>query len=142
MPSRNDRSHPRSFRRTLLAVLTLIGFAMTTAQADDTVRFPPEPWGLDTPAGRCVVCHSLEQGGPFRVAPNLWDIVNAEKARDRHWYAYSSALLNKGGVWTEQDLDAFLADADAYLPGTTKSISVKDLEERRDIIEFLKTLQN
>ena len=45
--------------------------------------FTQQAWGLDSAAGRCVVCHSLEKGGEFRVAPNLWDIVGAEKARER-----------------------------------------------------------
>jgi cytochrome c len=144
MPSYDDVFQRRAFRLRLLSVLVLIGsgLVLSTTCADDTVRFPAEPWGLDTPAGQCVVCHSLEQGGEFRVAPNLWSIVDAEKARDRSWYAYSTALLNKGGSWTQQDLDAFLADADEYVPGTSKSISVRNPEERRQIIEFLKTLKN
>ena len=112
------------------------------ATANETARFAPLPWGIDSPAGGCVVCHSLERGGPFRVAPNLWDIVGAKKARDRSWYAYSPALLKKGGVWTEEDLDAFLADANTYLPGTKKSIYVKDPVKRQDIINFLKGLSD
>jgi cytochrome c len=104
--------------------------------------YAPTPWGLDTPAARCVVCHSLEQGGEFRVAPNLWGIVGAEKARDRAWYNYSPALIEYGGTWTVEDLDRFLANAQAFAPGSTKSIRVTDPEERAEIIEFLMQLQN
>ena len=104
--------------------------------------FTPQPWGLDTAAGRCVVCHSLEQGGEFRVAPNLWGIVGAEKTRDRAWYNYSPALIEMGGNWTAEDLDLYLADAAAYAPGSTKSIRVTDPEERLEIIEFLQQLSN
>lgn len=104
--------------------------------------YAPTPWGLDTPAGRCVVCHSLEKGGEFRVAPNLWGIVGAEKARDRSWYNYSPALIEYGGTWTVEDLDLFLADAEAFAPGSTKSIRVTNPEERAEIIEFLMQLQN
>ena len=104
--------------------------------------FTPQPWGLDTVAGRCVVCHSLEKGGEFRVAPNLWGIVGAEKARDRAWYNYSPALIEMGGNWTAEDLDLFLADAAAYAPGSTKSIRVTDPEERLEIIEFLQQLND
>lgn len=105
-------------------------------------RFAPQPWGIDSPAGRCVVCHSLERGGPFRVAPNLWGVIGAQKAWAKDWYAYSPALITKGGVWTEQELDEFLADASRYLPGTRKSIRVSDPAERRQIIEFLKQLRD
>ncbi len=129
----------------LILRFSLIGFGSLMLQgalAAETDRFAPLPWGIDTPAGDCVVCHSLERDGPFRVAPNLWGIVGAHKARDNNWYAYSPALLNKGGVWTEKELDAFLADANNYLPGTTKSIYVKDPEVRQKIIDFLKGLSD
>ena len=123
----------------LLAVF--VGAAAQPAVADDaTPRYIPPPWGVDTAAGECVVCHSLEAGGPFRVAPNLNGIVGAEKARARAWYTYSPALLTKGGTWTEADLDQFLADAGKFAPGSTKSIRVSDPEQRREIIDFLKTL--
>ena len=102
----------------------------------------PIPWGLDTVAGRCVVCHSLEKGGEFRVAPNLWDIIGAEKARDSSWYNYSPALIEMGGTWSPEDLDGFLADANEFAPGSTKSIRVSSPEEREEIIEFLAELQD
>jgi cytochrome c len=103
--------------------------------------FTDQPWGADSDASRCVVCHSLEKGGPFRVAPNLWGIVGAEKARDRAWFAYSPALIRKGGTWTPEELDAYIEDAAAFAPGSTKSIRVKDAAERQAIVDFLKTLQ-
>lgn len=105
-------------------------------------NFPPEPWGYDTPAADCVVCHSLEKGGPFRAAPNLWGIVGAEKARDRAWFAYSPALVRVEGTWTTEELDRFLEDASAFAPGSTKSIRISDAEKREQIIAFLAGLDD
>jgi cytochrome c2 len=122
-----------------VAALGCLAGAHTLALADG---INDEPWGYDTVAGRCVVCHSLEKGGPFRVAPNLWGIVGAEKARDRSWYAYSPALIEKGGTWTDGELNAFLADPDTFLPGTRKSIKVVNDQEREQIIEFLNQLHD
>ena len=34
-------------------------------------------------ARKCTTCHSLKQGGKNKVGPNLWDIVNAPKARTK-----------------------------------------------------------
>ena len=124
-----------------LFILTItFAFSLCATLLADT--FTPQPWGLDSAAGRCVVCHSLEKGGEFRVAPNLWNIVGAEKARDRAWYNYSPALIEMGGTWTEEDIDLYLADAAAFAPGSTKSIRVKDSEERQQIIEFLEQLKD
>ena len=124
-------------------VLGMMGFDVLLPQvAAAGGRYAPQPWGIDSPAGRCVVCHSLERGGPFRVAPNLWGVIGAPKAWAKDWYAYSPALAQKGGVWTEEDLDKYLADANQYLPGTRKSIHVKDPEERRQIVEFLRELRD
>jgi cytochrome c2 len=122
----------------LIATIIVSGLAGTLS-ADS---FTQTPWGLDSVAGRCVVCHSLEKGGEFRVAPNLWDIMGAEKARDSAWYNYSPALIEMGGTWSPEDLDDFLADASAFAPGSTKSIRVSDPAEREEIIEFLEGLQD
>lgn len=119
------------FTIALLGLWPAWGFADT---------FTEPPWGADTVAGDCVVCHSLEKGGEFRVAPNLWGIVGDEKARDRSWYNYSPALIEMGGTWSEEDLDLFLANAQAFAPGSTKSIRVSDPQERAEIIEFLSQL--
>ena len=127
---------------TLIAVAAAATLGVLCARLVFADAVPAEPWGLDTVAGRCVVCHSLEKGGPFRVAPNLWGIVGDEKARDRSWYAYSPALIRMGGTWTEEDLDRFLADAGAFAPGSTKSIRVTDPEERQQILDFLSQLRD
>lgn len=113
---------------------------IVAADTATNYRFTELPWGIDSPAGRCVVCHSLEKNGPHRVAPNLWGIMGGKKAA-KTWYNYSRALRSKGGVWTEQELDAFLADANRFAQGSTKSIRVTDSEERKAIINYLKKLR-
>ena len=127
----------------LLLLLIFAIYLPANAQAADsteTYRFAEQPWGIDSAAGRCVVCHSLEKNGPHRVAPNLWGIMGAQKAA-KSWYNYSPALKAKGGVWTDKELDEFLANANQFAPGSTKSIKVKDADERKAIIDFLKTLK-
>lgn len=127
-------------RHNLARAAVVLLLSMSSLVLADTTN--GQPWGYDTPAGTCVVCHSLEKGGPFRVAPNLWGIVGAEKARDRAWYAYSPALIKLGGTWTIGELNAFLADPDSFLPGTKKSIKVEDDLEREQIIDFLSQLKD
>lgn len=136
----NDSNRPaRKTRAAPGRLLTLLAAACALPVLAAEYRYPESPWGLDGPAGRCVVCHSLEQGGPFRVAPNLWGIVGADKARARKGFVYSAALRDKGGTWSVQELDEFLANASTFAPGSTKSIRIADAEERRKIIDYLKT---
>ncbi len=105
-------------------------------------RYTPQPDGHDTPAGQCVVCHTLEKNAPLRVAPTLSGIVGAKKARFE-WFGYSKALANAGGEWSEEDLNEYLTDPDKFLPGTTKTlVGITDPEERAELIDFLKTLKN
>ena len=127
-------------RLAVLFAVIMTGVAASSAwAADATIRYRPEPVVRGTTAETCVVCHSVELNGSFRYAPNLYGIVGAEKAREREWYGYSAALLKKGGVWSEEDLDQYLADANKFAPGTTKTIRIQDPEERRQIIEFLRS---
>jgi cytochrome c len=101
-------------------------------------RFEAVPVGANGPLKPCVVCHSIEEGGPLRVAPPLHAIVGAKKAR-ADWYGYSPALRKAGGTWTEADLDKFLTAPSKFLPGTTKTIiGIRDPKERADIIAALK----
>jgi cytochrome c2 len=101
-------------------------------------RFEAVPVGAASALKPCVVCHSVEAGGPLRVAPPLNGIVGAKKARAA-WYGYSPALQKAGGTWTEADLDKFLTAPSKFLPGTTKTIiGIKDPKERADIIAALK----
>ncbi len=105
-------------------------------------RYAAQASGYDTPAAQCVVCHSMDKSDALRVAPTLWGIVGADKARFS-WYGYSKALADAEGTWTEEDLDKYLKDPDEFLPGTTKTlIGLADDVQRGELIDFLKTLKD
>jgi cytochrome c len=106
--------------------------------AEAPYKFKATPIGADGPLKKCVVCHSVETGGPLRVAPSLHGIIGAGKAR-ADWYAYSPALRTAGGNWSEADIDKFLTSPSTFLPGTTKTIiGISDPRERAEIIAALK----
>lgn len=135
---RSDRQRPSSGRvpvTVLALVLGLVGGCSPDEPGDAR-------WGKDSPAAPCVVCHSLQKNGPFRVAPNLWGIVGAPKARDRDWYSYSPGLIAAGGVWTREELVLFLADPSAFAPGSRMNFRVRDAEQRARIVDFLAELRD
>ena len=49
-------------------------------------------------AKKCTACHSFDKGGPNKVGPNLYNIVNRTVA-STSGFAYSQSLKGKGGKW-------------------------------------------
>ena len=93
-------------------------------------------------AKKCAACHTFEKGGPNRVGPNLFGIINEPKGQGRG-FNFSAALKAKGGTWTYDDLDKFLANPKGFVPGTAMGFAgvTKD-SERADVIAYLRTLSD
>lgn len=90
-------------------------------------------------AKKCAACHSFDEGGPSKVGPNLYDIVNFEKGG--HDFNYSDALASSEGLWTYESLNGFLYRPADYLPGTKmKYRGVRNDEDRAALIAYLRTL--
>ena len=90
-------------------------------------------------AKKCAACHTFDKGGPSRVGPNLWGIVDRKRAAVSG-FNYSAAMKNKGGEWTFEELNKFLAAPVSYLPGTSMTFAgLTRGGERADVIEYLRT---
>jgi cytochrome c len=90
----------------------------------------------------CEVCHTLEKGGPNRVGPNLWGIVNRPRASESG-FNYSAAMKSKGGTWSYDELNKFLANPRRDIPGTAMTFAGIDRERQRaDVVAYLRTLSD
>ena len=49
-------------------------------------------------AKKCAACHTFEKGGPNRVGPNLFGVVERARASEAG-FNYSAAMKAKGGKW-------------------------------------------
>ena len=83
---------------------------------------------------QCKMCHN---GSP--MGPPLAGVAGGPIAAKQ--FAYSPALKNKGGAWTDANLDAYLKAPATFAPGTKMLISVPSDESRAALIGYLKTLK-
>ncbi len=89
----------------------------------------------------CKLCHTIGKGEAARQGPNLWGVLNRPSG-SVEGFKYSKAFKTANIVWTQDNLDAWLTDPKALIPGSVMLYKQKDPEIRHKIIEFVATAQD
>ncbi|MBI4275090.1 MAG: cytochrome c family protein [Rhizobiales bacterium] len=94
----------------------------------------------ETTAKQCAACHTFNKGGPNRVGPNLWGIIGRAKGSEQS-FKYSTAMKAKGGQWSYEDMDKFLASPKGFVPGTNMTFAgLSRGKQRAEVISYLRSL--
>lgn len=92
-------------------------------------------------AALCKSCHTFEKGGADGTGPNLWGVVGRPVA-SHAGFAYSAALKSAGGAWTYERLDQYIANSQAFMPGTAMMQRFPKADQRAEILAYLSTLSD
>ena len=82
----------------------------------------------------CQDCHSLDKND---VGPRHRGVFG-RKAGSIPDFDYSDAVRTSGITWDEANLDKWLTDPQAFLPGARMFYHLAEAKDRADVIAFLK----
>jgi cytochrome c len=122
------------FPAFLLALAAALSCANVLADAPSAVP-AGDPAHGKTLYQACAACHSVDENdiGPLHRG------VVGRRAGSVPDYNYSAALKNSGIVWDEAQLNRWLINPSAMVPGTKMFFKLDDAQMRADIIAYLKT---
>lgn len=89
---------------------------------------------------KCLACHPRKEGQRHTIGPNLWETVNRAQGQIAG-YKFSKALRELGGIWSFENLDAFLSKPASVAPGNKMTFSgIRNEQDRADLILYLRSL--
>ncbi len=120
------------------------GESETAEAAEEGPDFAVVLASADAAAGekvfsKCKACHKLD--GSDGTGPHLNGVVGRAKAASAG-FGYSDGLMAMASdVWSPENLEAFLLNPKAYVPGTKMSFAgLPKVEDRANLIAYLATV--
>ncbi len=88
----------------------------------------------------CVACHSIDAGQNL-TGPTLAGVLGRKAGGLASFHRYSDALKRSGIVWSEQTLDAWIANPAAFIPGNDMRFQgIGDAQTRNNLVAYLEAV--
>ena len=84
---------------------------------------------------RCGGCHALDRD---KEGPRLGGVYGRAAGAITS-FQYSGPLQKSKNTWTDETLDKWLTDPENLVPDSDMAFHVESVDERREIISFLKS---
>jgi cytochrome c len=127
----------RGFQLRSLALLSASALSVPVAHAQAVTGSSGDAARGKTLYQACTSCHSIDEND---IGPRHRGVVG-RPAGSLPDYAYSPALKASGLVWSADNLDRWLTNPQALVPGTKMYFSLPDAQSRADLIAYLAQLR-
>jgi cytochrome c len=115
-----------------LAAVAAVSFGAGSAVAQDAAAG-------ERVFNKCKACHTIEEGGPPRVGPNLYGIYGATAGSNEAFQArYSPNLKAADFTWNEETLTPYLKNPKDVIEGSRMTFQLRNDQEIADVIAYLK----
>ncbi len=93
--------------------------------------------GADFFSKKCSTCHTIEQGEPNKIGPNLHGVMGRARASVAG-FSYSDGMKKAGGTWGWDEMNAFQWNPKKAVSGTIMAYAGnKKDQERANLIAYL-----
>src|SRR5262249_59305414 len=90
--------------------------------------------------GQCKSCHTLEEGEPNRIGPNLHDVFGRPSA-SHAGFDYSDAMKAHNVTWSYLTLNEFLTSPGTVVRGTKMTFAgLHQANDRVAVIAYLRSI--